>query len=180
MLFVYKDQVGSTAFARLQRDGLVHTRLGSVALPADVPSTRALRLQLIAPLVPQHTWLTGLAALWLEGLAPSPSALDLAGPRGTHRTLAVPGSPPLAFHSGWLWGLPDAPSPRAATVTRACLDALTHSSVRAALPAVMRALGAGATSVNDLVTGVHAIERHSHHRARLDSLVTAIAELRAA
>jgi hypothetical protein len=44
----------------------------------------------------------------------------------------------------------------------------------------MLALHNGAASAKDLVTGVRAIERHTHYRARLEALVNAIGELSAA
>jgi hypothetical protein len=178
MLLVARDRVGSTAFNRLRRDGVVHDAVGGVALPFDVPATRATRIFMIAPFVPAHTWLTGLAALWCDGLASAPSVLDLAGRRGAHRTVPSPGSPSLAFHSGWLWGLPDAPPPRFATVTRACIDALAHSPAIDALPAVARALGAAATTIQDLARGVGDMDPHTHYRTRVDSLVTALADAR--
>ena len=177
MLLVQRELVGAAAFSRLARSGLIHDVLGASALPADVPSSRPVRAHMVAPWIPAHTWLTGLAALWLEGFARTPAVLDLAGPRGAHRTVPAPGSPPLAFHSGWLWGLPDAGPPRAATVARACLDALAHSGAVDALPAVASALRGGATTVGELEAGVAIIERHTHYRARVRSLVGALATL---
>ena len=124
-------------------------------------------------------WLTGLATLWLEGAAPPPRGDRRRGAaRGApHR--AFPGSPPLSFHSGWLGGLPDAPPPRVATVTRACLDALSHSHAREALPAVASAVRSGATTIAELVAAVRDIEAHTHYRARVESLVGALAAARA-
>ena len=177
MLFVLRDRVGPVAFSRLERDGLIHEVLGGVAVANDVPSTRGLRMHMIAPLVPSHMWLTGLATLWLEGAAPPPRVIDVAGPRGAHRTVPSPGSPPLSFHSGWLGGLPDAAPPRVATVTRACLDALSHSRATEALPAVASAVRARATSIAELLAAVESIEAHTHYRARVESLVGALAAL---
>lgn len=179
MLIVRRDVIGATAFARLQRAGLIHDIVGGLALPADVLATRSLRLHMVSPFVPGHAWLTGLAALWVEGHAPAPLTVDLAVARGAHRTASPPGSPRLAFHSGWLCGLPDAGSPRLAGVARACLDALCHSGASSALPAVASALRAGATTIGELLDGVREIERHTPYRARVASLVGAFESLAA-
>ena len=177
MLFVLRDRIGASAFARAQREGLVHDVVGGIGLPVDVAATRSLRALMVAPFVPGHTWITGLGALWLEGLAPPPDVIDVAGPRGVHRTTPVAGSPPVVFHSGWLGGLPDGSAPRVATVTRACIDALSHSGADRALPAVASALRARETSVDEMLDGVAHIDRHTHYRARVESLVRAFAVL---
>lgn len=178
MLLVLREDIGPAAFARLSRDGLIHEVLGGVALPADVPSTRALRCHMVAPYVPAHVWLTGLAALWVEGHAAVPPVLDLVGPRGAHRTLASLGSPPLTFHCGWLGGcLPDAPSPRAVTLARACLDAVSHSAAATALPAIASALRAGATSIDALAAELEHVDPHTPYRKRVEGIVGALAAI---
>src|SRR4051812_41855559 len=105
MLVVDRSRVGVMAFSRLQREGLVHCAFGAWALPRDILSTRPLRAHLLAPLVPAHAWVTGLAALWLEGCCGPPPVIDLVTARGAHRTEPKPGSPSLAFHTGKLWGI---------------------------------------------------------------------------
>src|SRR6187401_3036050 len=128
MLFVDRARVGDVAFARLLRDGIVDCAFGDWALPVDIPRTRSVRAHLLAPLVPGHAFVTGLAALWLEGLCSAPAVIDLAAARGAHRTEPRPGSPPLVFHTGRLWGIDTASgAPARTTLTRACLDALAHS-----------------------------------------------------
>jgi len=178
MLLVERDRVGVAAFARLARERVIHEVLGSRALPADIVSSRALRAHMIAPLVPPHAWLTGLAALWLEGWAGAPGVIDLAGPRGMHRTEAGPGSPPLRFHSGRMSGLSrDQPWPRTATPSRACLDALAHSPAALALPATASALRDGGTTVPELASELSQVDRRTAHRARVAGLVRLLGEL---
>ena len=178
MFLVERDRVGSVAFARLAAERLIHEVIGDRALPADMQSTRALRAHLIAPFAPHHAWLTGLAALWLEGWCPAPSGIDLAGPRGLHRTVPVEGSPPLIFHGGHLLGLPKEPHvQRLATPTRACLDALAHSPAGLAIPATASAICAGATSVRNLEAMLAGIDPRTAYRTRVASLVAALGTL---
>lgn len=174
MLVVRRRDFGDVAFSRLARDGMVHDVLGEWALPADVPSTRALREHRLAPLVPPHVWVTGLAALWLHGLAPAPAVLDVAGIRGAHRAVPAPGSPPLVLHTGPTVGLPDAGSPKTATVTRACVEALWHSPADLALPPVLRAVREGATSVDELKELALRLVRHTRALPRVASLVDGV------
>ena len=176
MLTVSRSDVGSIAFERMARDGLVHEVLGAHALPADVRASRALRAHLLRPWVPDNVWVTGLAALWLYGFAPTPPRIDLAGPRSMHHLVAAPGSPPLAFHGGSLDGLPlhDAP-PKAATVTRACLDALGHNSPAQALPATASALRRRATSIRDLRRMLERLDARTRGRKRVMGLVELLA-----
>lgn len=178
MLTVSRDDIGGTAFDRLVREGLLHDVMGASALPADIRSTRALREHLLRPLVPGHAWVTGLAALWLYGFAPPPPRIDLAGPRSVHHPLAALDNPLLVYHGGSLDGLPsDAAFPRAATVTRACLDALAHNPPSAALPATASALRRRATSIRDLRRMVARMNARKKGRNRVMGLVEALAEL---
>jgi len=178
MLLVERDRVGVAAFARLAREGVIHEVLGSRALPADISSSRALRVHMLATLVPPHAWLTGLAALWLEGWASVPAVIDVAGPRGMHRTEALPGSPPLRFHSGRMAGLSrDRPWPRTATPARACLDALAHSPAALAVPATASALRAGGTNVAELSAALAKVDLRTAYRARVAGLIGLLGEL---
>jgi hypothetical protein len=178
MLVMHRERVGHVAFARLCRERLVHDSLGGVALPADIAATPGLRRYLVTPFVPGHAWLTGLAALWVHGFANAPDRLDLATRRGAHRTEPVAGSPPLAFHAGWLAGLPTAAAaPKVATVARACLDALALSPASSALPATASALRAGATTISELRELLSRMDRHTPHKARVASLVAALGTL---
>jgi hypothetical protein len=175
MLFVDRDRIGPVAFARLERDGLIHDVLGPWGLPADIASTRALRDRRLLPLIPHNAWLTGLAALWLYGHANAPAVLDLVAKRGAHRILPSAGSPPLRLHAGSLLGLPGAGSPRVVSVTRACLDSLWHCETSTALLATASALRAKATSVEALLAMVDEFDVRTAGRRRVRSLVEGFA-----
>lgn len=178
MLLVDRSRVGPVAFARLRREGLIHGTFGDWALPADIRSSPALRAHLLAPLVPGHAWATGLAVLWLEGWCGPPAVIDLVAPRGAHRTEPKPGSPPLVFHTGRLWGLETTPGgPRRTTVTRACLDALAHSPAADALPATASGLRTGATSLGDLRRALASMDARAARTTRVKNLVEALSTL---
>ena len=148
------------------------------ALPGDVASTRELREHMIAPLVPGHAWVTGLAALWVYGMCPAPPAIDLAARRGAHRTEPQPGSPPLVFRTGKLLGFEQAArGPNLAPAARACIDALAHSRPADALHATVVALRRGVTTAEELADAAAAIPRRAAHRARVMGLVEALAAL---
>lgn len=180
MLLVDRSSLGNVAFARLARDGVVRDVLGDWALPLDVPTTRAVRLHMVRPLIPHNAWLSGLAALWLDGHAAAPAALDLVSRRGAHRIVPTPGSPPLRLHAGNVAGVPDADSPPVVTVARACLDALWHSPAAAALPATASALNAGSTSTDALAEMLLRFDRRTAGRRRVHGLVEALSEALAA
>ena len=134
------------------------------------------RRHLLAPLIPAHAWVTGLAALWLDGLARAPEAIDLVVKRGAHRTEPSPGSPPLEYHSGPLtWLDPMKVEPRRATVTRACLDALAHSPAATAMPATASAITKGLTDLGRLRTAADALGNRTAHHARVARLLDALA-----
>jgi len=171
MLLVDRSVLGDIAFSRLVRDGVVHGVLGDWALPVDVPATPAIRMHLMRPLIPRNAWLSGLAALWIEGHSPSPTTLDLVARKGAHRIVPKPGSPPLRLHAGNLLGLPRAGDAPVVTATRACLDALWHSPAATALPATASALRAGATSVGALVDMMTGFDKRTAGRGRVRGLV---------
>jgi hypothetical protein len=173
MLTVTRANVGSFAFERLTREGLVHAVVGDHGLPPDVCATLSLRWLLMEPWVPVHTWATGLAALWLHGCADPPTVVDVMGARGLHRGTPPPGSPQLVFHSGSSEGLLPGPV-RTADATRASMDALAHSPARLALPAVYAAIAARKTSRTRLQRAAQTWGHHSRHRARVASLIAAI------
>ena len=178
MLLVDRAAVGTAAFARLQRDGLIHEVVGPRALPLDIPSTRGTRWAVVETFVPRDAWLTGLAALWIEGICAPPWSLDIAGPRGRHTTAATETAPTLVMHSGSA-GIPPvgARGPRTTGVTRACLDALMHSPAVDALPAVASALRTGSTTCARLADTLMLVDRHTHGHARVGALVGALAEI---
>lgn len=175
MLFVDRGRIGSVAFARLEREGVIHDVMGAWGLPADIASTRALRAHRVYPLIPHNAWLTGLAALWIDGFASAPPVLDLVAGRGAHRIPPAPGSPPLRLHTGSLLGVPDAGSPRVVQLTRACLDALWHCEPQKVLPAIASALRAQAISSSKLLEMLDALDVRAAGRRRVRSLVLALA-----
>jgi hypothetical protein len=174
MLFVDRDRIGPVAFARLEREGAIHDVLGPWGLPADIPSTHALRACRVLPLIPHNAWLTGLAALWLEGHSGPPPAIELVAKRGAHRILPAPGSPPLVLHAGSTVGVPDADSPRVVDLSRACLDALWHSSPAIAIPATASAVRARATSITRLMRMLDEFDVRTAGRRRVRALVQAL------
>jgi hypothetical protein len=175
MLVVEKERLGAVAFARLAREHVIHEVLGDRALPRDVRPTRALRTHLIAPLVPEQAWVTGLAALWLLGLCAVPRQIDLAGKRGLHLTVTEVASVPLVMHTGPMHGLPTAPAVvRVAVPARACIDALAHSPAALALPATASGLKAGLTTTPELREALAAVSRHTTYRSRVASLIGAL------
>lgn len=159
----------------MAREGLVHEAMGPRALLLDVESTRGTRWALVEGFVPRDAWLTGLSALWLEGLCDAPDRLDIAGPRGRHPSPEDETSPQLVMHSGASSMLSTTGrEPRVSTAARACLDALAHSPAIAALPAVASALRAGAVSPLELADELTLINPHTHGYCRLASLVEAL------
>ena len=178
MLVVDRAVVGVVAFARMRREGLIYEAIGPRGLPLDIPSTRGTRWALVESFVPRDAWLTGLAALWLEGLCSPPRWLDLAGPRGRHTTMGTDVSPRRVMHSGAGAPKPErSVGPRATAVPRACLDALTHSPAVDALPAVALALRTGATSNAHLAEALSQVDPHTHGHARIASMLGALAEI---
>ena len=149
--------------------------LGDWGFPADVRSTRALRMHIVEPLIPHNAWLSGPAALWVHGHAPAPNVLDLISHKGAHRILAKPGSPPLRLHAGNVMGVPDAGSPPVVSVARACVDALWHSPGAQALPATASALRSRATTEAELLELLSRFDNRTPGRRRVCELVAALA-----
>lgn len=170
MLIVRESELGTVAYARLLREGLVHEVLGPVALPRDVTPTPALRWLLAAPYVPPHTWATGLAGLWLRGLAPPPHVIHLAGMRGVHKVVPPAPTPPVEYHSGPKIGLPVG-TWRVADVSRACVDALVYESSHAAVPAAARALRLRRTTPRALQQAAARVGSRTQQHARVTALV---------
>ena len=187
MLVVREAEVGAVAFARLRREGLLHERVGTRALPLDVASTAHLRWHLVEPYVAAHTWATGLVALWIRGVAPVPPVISLVGARGLHRVVPPAGAPPVFFRSGPSLGLTNVrvpagrvgPGPRAwrvAAMPRACVDALTYDPVGLALPAVGRALRERRVTPRALEAAVERVGRRKRGHPRAVALVAALVE----
>ena len=159
MFVVSRDAVGAVAFSRLIREGVIHEVIGAWALPCDVASTPAARRHLIAPLIPAHAWVTGLAALWVHGWRsrhPLCTPITIAAPTGVRlsepagalvRWRAVTHDGSLA-HSRSLAGVVVA-DPAAALAM-----ALSHDALADAIPAAWWALrthSALATQVDKLL-----------------------------
>ncbi len=84
------------------RDGAIAYLAPRNAMPLDLPVSPDARASSLAPVVPAHTVVSGLAGLWIRRGGPAPGVVDLVGRRGLHR--AKPGADArgwtLAFHSG--------------------------------------------------------------------------------
>jgi len=148
MLIVDVADVGNVAMARMLREGIV-TQLGPrSALPYDVETTPAIRARSIAPLVPRHTVLSGLAGLWVWREGGFPPKVTVVGERGLHRTASAH----VGFHSGLTWRVPstNVSGVRVAPLTRCCMDALRWEDHRAGIPAIAGVIVAGATTVAEL------------------------------
>lgn len=91
MWLVTRTGIGTVALDRLMRDRMVVALHADGALPADIESDSGLRAASLAHAVPSHTSLTGLGALWVRGIGPSPRTVIVAAPPGAHRV----GSPGL-------------------------------------------------------------------------------------
>lgn len=102
MIPVSARDVGSVALARMLRDGVLLPLAPRHGMPPDLPESPRQRAACLAPVVPAHTVVSGLAGLWIRCGGAAPSVVDLVGARGLHR--AKPGADArgwtLVFHSG--------------------------------------------------------------------------------
>lgn len=138
MWLVDRKEVGTVAYGRLQRDGAIRTLIPGLALPADVPDSPALRRHVLRRCIPHGCQVSALGALWVHGLAPSPTSLDIRVPKGRHvrnwrETM------PLTYHAV---GVQSGESLSAGFVAlaTAIADALAWSPLELAVPAATRAL----------------------------------------
>lgn len=177
MIHVRASEVGDLAYARLVRDGILLDALGPLALPRDVEPTAAIRRLALAPLVPGHTWATGLAALWVWGHTPAPSVVDLVGTRGLHRIVPRSPTPTVVFHSGSAVGLAAGTEPRLASPARACVDALRYGPAEAAIGAVVAARRAGTVRGQDMTAIARGVDPHTQGHAALMRLVALLTAL---
>lgn len=148
MLIVDVADVGTSAVARMLREGIV-TELGPRSvLPCDIESTPAIRALSIAALVPRHTVLSGLAGLWVWRGGTFPLEVTVVGERGLHRTASAR----VGFHSGLTWRVPPSrlSGARVAPLARCCVDALRWEDHRAAIVAVAGVIVGGSITVADL------------------------------
>lgn len=150
MLLVDAHAVGPVAYARLVRDGVVVPATRRFALPADVVATPGIRAWCVAPSVPGHTVLSGLAGLWVWHGGQWPGEVTVVGKRGLHRTAPDddpgPSGERVTFHSGLAWRDPATTiGPIAvANPARCCSDALRWDPHRAAIPSVCAVITNGA------------------------------------
>jgi hypothetical protein len=113
-------------------------------MPRDIPESAGARAASLAPVVPSHTVVSGLAGLWVRCGGPTPSVVDLVGTRGLHR--AKPGADArgwlLAFHSGGAatGARTEIGGIVVASAERCAADALRWRDLATALPAVFLAI----------------------------------------
>jgi len=139
MLLVTRDTVGSHAFARMVRSGILVELTDSAALAWDVAPTPHWRALAVQHLVPAHTVLSGLGGVWVHHGGRCPDPLIVVGKRGLHRTGVRPPrgtGTTLRFHSGKA-ATEEAismASIRVATRARCAVDALRWDDHQQALP----------------------------------------------
>lgn len=152
------------------RDGVLAPLAPRHGMPRDIPVSPRSRGASLAPVVPAHTVVSGLAGLWVRFGGASPSVVDLVGARGLHR--AKPGADArgwtLAFHSGGA-----STGARAefggvvvASAERCAADALRWRDLAAALEAVFRAVRAGSVDPAAIEALVAADDPRGHGAAR--------------
>ncbi len=99
---IRRTQVGPVAYGRMTRDRIVHPLLPGIAVPLDIPDVPGVRALALAPLIPRHTVVSGLAGLWVRHGEPFTTTIDVVGARGLHRTVNPEPTSALSvrFHSG--------------------------------------------------------------------------------
>ena len=147
MIPVSAHEVGTVALARMLRDRVVAPLAPQHGMPLDIPVSPGARASSLAPVVPAHTVVSGLAGLWVYCGGEASAMVDLVGARGLHR--AKPGADArgwtLVFHSG---GAATGPRVEIGGIVVACAarcaaDALRWRDLAAALPAVFLAIREG-------------------------------------
>ena len=148
MIPVSAHDVGGVALARMLRDGVLAPLAPRHGMPRDIPMSPHSRATSLAPVVPAHTVVSGLAGLWVRYGGAAPTAVDLVGARGLHR--AKPGADArgwtLVFHSG---GAATGPRAEIGGIVVACgercaADALRWRDLATAIEVVFLAVRAGA------------------------------------
>lgn len=173
MLLVTSSHMGEVTFERLLRDRIVSPMTRGVALPRDVASRPGIRAHVLGTAVPQHTVVSALGGLWVHAGGIAPTALDVVGARGLHRTVASTSTAGLAitFHSGlaatepahaWA-GL------RVASLARCGIDALRWADLALAFPAITAAVRQRHVSVADLDHAYSADDPRGQGYRRLES-----------
>ncbi len=92
------DVGGGAAWQILIRDGLLAELWHGVAASPTVPVTAELRARAVRDLIPTHTTLGGLSAVWILTGGSAPATLDVIYPPGTHRPPATLGRAPRQAH----------------------------------------------------------------------------------
>ena len=152
------------------RDGVLAPLAPRHGMPRDIPASPRARAASLAPVVPAHTVVSGLAGLWVRCGGAAPPIVDLVGSRGLHR--AKPGADArgwaLAFHSGGA-----STGPRAefgeivvASAERCAADALRWRDLAEALEAVFRAVRAGSVDPAAIEALVATDDPRGHGAAR--------------
>lgn len=123
MMLIDRAAVGTGAYARMVRDGVVVPLDRHCGHPADIAPSPVVRAAALAHAVTTHGALSGLAALWVYGWRagwPPPGEIEVAVARGSHP------DPPCAFAPG-VW--------RFVTETNARRSARSVGQVRVVSPA---------------------------------------------
>jgi hypothetical protein len=167
---VSAQDVGAVALARMLRDGVLAPVAPRHGMPRDIPESSLARALCLAPVVPAHTVVSGLAGLWVRCGGTAPSVVDLVGVRGLHR--AKPGADghgwTLVFHSGGA-----ATGPRTAiggiivaSAERCAADALRWRDLATAIEVVYGAVRAGSIEPTAIATLVARDDPRGHGAAR--------------
>ena len=141
---------------RMVRDHVLVAATNRFAFPVDIDATPGVRAWCVAPVVPAHTVLSGLAGLWVWQGGAWPGVVCVVGRRGLHRAhtriAAQAGSEPVQYHSGLAWSdaVTKASSLNLAGAARCCVDALRWEDHVKAIPAVASAVCSGRVTVGDL------------------------------
>ncbi len=180
MILVSADDVGPVALGRMLRDGVLAFLSPRHAVPYDLPTSPDTRASTLAPVVPRHTIVSGLAGLWIRFGGSAPSVVDLVGRRGLHR--AKPGADArgwrIEFHSGGaaLEARDGVRSVAVARPERCAADALRWRDAREAIPAIYRAIRRGDVDAAALDAVVERDDPRGLGAARMRSTWAAIRE----
>jgi len=176
MILIDADAVGSVTYDRLVRDGVVVPATRRFAFPADVNPSPGIRAWCVAPSVPTHTVLSGLAGLWVWHGGSWPGEVTVVGKRGLHRAAVNhhpgPARDRVTFHSGLAWRDPATTlGPIAiASPARCCSDALRWDAHRVAIPVVARTVATGAVPLASIIAEVRRDNLRGAGYARLAQL----------
>jgi hypothetical protein len=155
MVLITEQEIGRAAWARMRADASIVTLTATSGLPADVPSSPALRAASIVSWLPARCAITAAAALWVRGFGAQecPLPFHVVVPRGRH-----PDPPPGHSHTTWRWHTDGAAFSDARVVGGLLLTSAAHAiaaslrldALEVALPSAAQALAARACSVRDV------------------------------